>query len=496
MRNNVGFTFDGARHPHLPGLLKARGYATGAAVSSYVLRGETGLAALFDEYEDSLDPRDGKGFADQQRAGGVTLAFAKRWLDAHAAAPFFYLFHIYEPHVPWDPPEPLRSRYSHPYDGEVAAADAVVGDLLDHLRRTGVYDRAIVIVTSDHGEGLGDHGEEQHSILLYREAIQVPLLVKLPGRFRAGERVKAPAQLADIAATVAELVGVEAPATSSGRSLLNLGEDSGAARALYAETLYPRLHLGWSQLRSVVEGRWHYVFGPRPELYDLAKDPRETTDLAAREGGPRERLRAALGRVPAGPLAPSGVDPAVAERLATLGYLGTVRDRGPSSPLPNPREMLPQLRRMTEGFRLATWPRSGGSTRRPGSWRRSCAISRGTRPPGGCPCPVRATARGRVGLPSRGRGVPEPPRRPRPARRAAVRAGTPGRGPGCSRGDGRVQPQPAGPAGRGRDPGGGGGPRGRGPLRSRGPEMRTAPGREAPGPGTPDVRDVRGEAGA
>ena len=354
VRNNVGFAFDGARHPHLPGLLRAGGYATGAAVSSYVLRGETGLAALFDEYEDSLDPRHGTGFADQQRAGSLTLGFAKRWLDAHAGVPFFYLFHIYEPHVPWDPPEPFRGRYPHPYDGEVAAADAVVGDLLEHLRRTGVYDRAIVIVTSDHGEGLGDHGEEQHSILLYREAIQVPLLVKLPGSVRAGESVKEPAQLADIAPTVAELVGVEAPRTSSGRSLLKLGVGRAPPRVLYAETLYPRLHLGWSDLGSVVDGRWHYIFGPRPELYDLAKDPRETVDLAAREPAIGERLRAALEQVPRGPEAPSGVAPDVAERLAALGYVGTVRDRGESGPLPNPREMLPQLQRMAEGFRLAT----------------------------------------------------------------------------------------------------------------------------------------------
>jgi arylsulfatase A-like enzyme/predicted Zn-dependent protease len=353
VRNNVGFAFDGARHPHLPGLLKRRGYATGAAVSSYVLRGETGLAALFDEYEDSVDPRHGTGFADQQRAGRVSLSFARRWVDAQEARPFFYFFHIYEPHVPWDPPEPFRGRYPHPYDGEVAAADAVVGELLDHLRRIGVYDRAIVIVTSDHGEGLGDHGEEQHSILLYREAIQVPLLLKLPGNHRAGQRVNAPAQLADILPTVAELVGVEVPKTTSGRSLLKLGEDGLEPRMLYAETLYPRLHLGWSELHSVVDGRWHYVHGPRPELYDLARDPRETTDLVAREPEPRERLRAALGRVPTGESTPSRVDPAAAERLAALGYVGTVRDRAGSAPLPDPRDMLPQLGRMTEGFRLA-----------------------------------------------------------------------------------------------------------------------------------------------
>ena len=352
VRNNVGFVFDGARHAHLPGLLKARGYATGAAVSSYVLRGETGLAALFDEYEDSVDPRHGTGFADQQRAGVVTLGFAERWIDAHASRPFFYFFHIYEPHVPYEPPEPFRSRYGATYDGEVAAADAVVGGLLDHLRRTGVYDRATVIVTSDHGEGLGDHGEAQHSILLYREALQVPLLLKLPGRRRAGETVRAPVQLADIAATVAELAGTTAPPTLTARSLLRL--DAGSDRALYAETLYPRLHLGWSELRSVVDGRWHYIRGAREELYDLARDRAERNDLAAREPGPREKLRAALERMPTGPSMPQGVDPVVARRLAALGYVGMARDRPPGAVLPDPRDMLPQLARMTEGFRFAS----------------------------------------------------------------------------------------------------------------------------------------------
>jgi arylsulfatase A-like enzyme/Tfp pilus assembly protein PilF len=350
VRGNAGFAFDGAAHPHLPGLLRARGYATSAAVSSFVLRAETGLGALFDAYEDSLDPRGG-GFEDMQRPGAVTAGHAKRWLAAHAGRPLFHLFHLYEPHAPWDPPEPFRARYAHPYDGEVAAADAVVGDLLDELRRLGVYDRAVVIVTSDHGEGLGDHGEEQHSILLYREAIQVPLLVKLPGSARAGDTVRAPVQLSDLMPTVLELVGVGVPASVSGRSVFRA--EGTPARALYAETLYPRLHLGWSDLRSIVDGRWHLVEGPRPELSDLVADPGETRDRAGREPEALARARAALALVPAGPARPAGVDPETAERLAALGYVGTARERPAGVALGDPRAMLPQLERMKDGFRLA-----------------------------------------------------------------------------------------------------------------------------------------------
>ena len=185
VRNNVGFAFDRARTGRSRACWRHRCNATGARGHAYVLRARRGSPAC------STSPRTRStrarhGLHRPAAPGGVTLGFAKRWLDAHAAGPFLYFFHVYEPHVPWDPPEPFRGRYPHPYDGEVAAADAVVGGLLEHLRQIGVYDRAIVIVTSDHGEGLGDHGEEQHSILLYREAIQVPLLLKLPGNLRRG----------------------------------------------------------------------------------------------------------------------------------------------------------------------------------------------------------------------------------------------------------------------------------------------------------------------
>lgn len=352
VRNNVGFVFDGALHPSLPRLLARRDYATGAAVSSYVLRGETGLAAIFDEYEDSLGSRPGGALAEQKRPGSVTVGFAKRWIAAHAGSPFFYFFHIYEPHVPYDPPEPFRSRYKDAYDAEIATADGVVGDLLDHLRRVGAYDRSIIVVTSDHGEGLGDHGEDQHSILLYLEAIRVPLLLKLPGGRLAGRTVEAPAQLVDLLPTMAGLVEMEEPKGLPGRSLLHLEDPGAPLRTVYAETLYPRLQLGWSELRSLIEGQWHYIHGPRPELYDIVADPGEKRDLIAGEVERGGRMRAALERYPSGPLLPGPVDTATAERLAALGYVGTARERALGA-LPNPRDSLPYLERLRRGFRLA-----------------------------------------------------------------------------------------------------------------------------------------------
>jgi arylsulfatase A-like enzyme/Tfp pilus assembly protein PilF len=349
VRNNLGFAFDSGAHPSLPALLRARGYAAGAAVSSYVLRGETGLAKAFDAYDDMIDPRPGAAFAEYQRLGPQTAAAARGWIAGRGGAPFFFFLHLYEPHVPYDPPEPYRSQAAHPYDGEIAAADAVVGDVLDALRASGVYDRAIVVVTSDHGEGLGDHGEDQHSILLYREALQVPLLLKLPGSRRGGDTVKEPVQLADILPTVADLLGIERPARLDGRSLL---ERLPARRALYAETLYPRLQLGWSDLRSMVDGRHHFIDGPRPEMYDYVADPAERTDVLATRAAEGERLRAALRAVPAGDRAPGEVSAEARERLSALGYAGALRAPA-EGPLPNPRDSIAQLGAIRDALRLA-----------------------------------------------------------------------------------------------------------------------------------------------
>jgi choline-sulfatase len=353
VRANAGFTLRPGAGPSLPALLKGRGYATGAAVSSYVLRADTGLASLFDFYEDGIDPSAGGAFGEYQRRGDVTAALAEEWIDTHRGAPFFFFLHLYEPHVPYDPPEPFRSRYPSAYDGEIASADAIVGGFLDHLRAQGLYDRALVIFTSDHGEGLGDHGEEQHSILLYAEALRIPLLVKLPGRGRAGETVDAPAQLADILPTVTGLFGIPAPPDVAAHSLLDLG--GAGERRVYSETLYPRLALGWSELRSLADARWHFIQGVREELYDWTRDPGETRDLAASETAVVARLRTEMERVhPLHVPEPEAVPRDVAERLAALGYVGArAGSAAPIGPRLDPRDGLPVLREFQAAAHLA-----------------------------------------------------------------------------------------------------------------------------------------------
>ncbi len=353
VRNNSGFVFHGEAHTSLPRLLKEQGYATGAAVSTYVLRRETGLGPLFDFYEDSVSVTPGISTVRYQRPGEKTAAFAKEWIAAHAEEPFFFFFHIFEPHYPYEPAARFLAEYGSTYEAEVATADAIVGDLLEHLRSLGIYEKAIVVVTSDHGEGLGDHGEERHSLLLYREAIQIPLLVKLPGSRGGGSRVPAPVQLSDILPTVTSALGLPTPADVSGTSLFAAGARGAIVRTIYGETLYPRLQLGWADLRSVVDDRWHYIHGPRPELYDLVADPGEKNDLVKLERATAARFARELLRFPQGNEKPAPEDEETLKRLAALGYIGGLRDRAGGADLPNPADNIRNLRRIEEAWHLA-----------------------------------------------------------------------------------------------------------------------------------------------
>jgi arylsulfatase A-like enzyme/predicted negative regulator of RcsB-dependent stress response len=350
VRDNLGYHLDSARHATVAQILKAQGYATGAAVSAYVLRAATGVGAGFDFYDDAFDEPIGLNAASAvQRAGGATLDRLLPWLDSVQSRSFLLFLHIYEPHAPLDPPEPFKSRYADRYDGEVAAADAIVGRLLEALRARSLYDRAAVILLSDHGEGLNDHGEEQHGILLYREVLHVPLLLKQPGNAGRGAVVDRPVALVDVLPTIAALARAEPPPTLAGHSLL---EDRSGPRAIYSETYYPRLHLGWSELRSMVDEHWHFIAGPRAELYDVVADPRERNDVSAAQGDARHALRNALYAVPIGPLAPSSIGAAEREKLAALGYLGGGA-ADDAAPRPHPVDRIAVIKDMEAAFRLA-----------------------------------------------------------------------------------------------------------------------------------------------
>lgn len=350
VRDNSGYRFRVEDHPSfLPRQLEGLGYATGAAVSSFVLRGATGLAAGFDFYDDELPVGTATDLTGVERAGEETLRSALDWLGSRDDARFFLFFHIYEPHTPYTAPPPFSTRYNDGYDAEVAYADELVGSLLERLRELGYYDDALIVFMSDHGEGLGDHGYDAHGILLYREALQVPLVIKLPGGSEAGKTVDQPAQLADIPATILDAIGRgDSAPTTAGSSLL---QPPPSDRLVIAETLFPRIHFGWSELASVIAHPYHLIQGPDPELYNLEEDPAELNNLLATERPTYTRLRRALESYNLAYEPPVPEESETQAKLEALGYLS--RAAAPTDgPLLDPKSQLGVLEDLTEAALL------------------------------------------------------------------------------------------------------------------------------------------------
>jgi arylsulfatase A-like enzyme/Flp pilus assembly protein TadD len=343
VRDNLGYRIRPDGRAYLPQLLRDAGYATGGAISAYVLRKETGFSQGFDSFAGDIELRINESLGQSQRPCTETLADARDWLRSAAGSnrPFFFFAHFYEPHTPYEPPEELRTRFRNPYDGEIAAVDRCFGQLETQLRESGKWDEAIVVLFSDHGEGLGEHREAEHGILLYREALQVPLMIKLPGQRRAGQRVATPVGLFDILPTVTGLLGLPTPAGIEGRALF--APPAEAPRPIFSESFYSRLHLGWSELTSVIAGDRHAIFGPDPELYDLTGDPGEKKSLRDDE---RRRFAELLAfeRALARPLnTPLQEDAETVADLAALGYLGGSVAAIGAGPLPDPKSKIHTL---------------------------------------------------------------------------------------------------------------------------------------------------------
>lgn len=346
VRDNVGFRLS-EKIPTLARLFQVAGYATGAAVSSLALRADRGLASGFDVYDD-----DFTSDSPDERPGPETVERLTRWIETVSDRPVLAFLHLYEPHAPYVPPEPYRSRYAaRPYDGEIAAADAAVGQFVEFLKRRKLYDRAILVFLSDHGEGLGDHGEEEHGVFLYREAIRIPLLVKLPGENSAGQVLSRPVGLIDVLPTLTRLTGVSPPPGLPGTDLLVSPPGEPAARRLYGETLYPRLALGWSDLASLTDGHYQYIEAPRPELYDLDADPQERHDLAPAAPAAFRSMRVQLSQL-RHPDAVPQASVAEIQRLGSLGYISVSRGAGSSEALPDPKDKTAALARYKRLFDL------------------------------------------------------------------------------------------------------------------------------------------------
>lgn len=349
VRDNVGFTLPETAQT-LAELLGGNGYATGGAVSTYVLRGDTGISQGFDFWDDAVEAKGPNLTIGRiQRAGPDTIASSLRWIETQSR-PFLFFLHLYEPHTPYEAPEPWKSRYGA-YDAEVAWSDELVGRFLGSLREKGIYDDALIIIFSDHGEGLGDHGEDEHGIFLYREVLHVPLLVKLPKGRRGGATVETPVQLSDIFPTVLAQTGTAGPAGGS-ESLLSFLETESPGRAVYSETYYPRFHFGWNDLHSLIDLHHHFIEAPRSELYDLAADPRETRNVLEEKRrvyfDMQKKIEPLIRRADE----PEPIDSEEAAKLAALGYLGSIVQTDPDEQLPDPKDKIGTFGEMQKAFGL------------------------------------------------------------------------------------------------------------------------------------------------
>ena len=306
--------------------LEAAGYPTGAVIGSVILDESYGLAQGFDEYDDRIaaQVRDTVALSELQRPADEVTAAARRWI-ASQRSPWFLWVHYYDPHLPYAAPAKYQAMFpDRPYDAEVAFTDAQIGALLEGIDRK----RTAVIVTADHGESLGEHGEQDHGLFIYDATMHVPMVIAAPGV--KPRVVREQVRNVDIVPTIAQLAGVAAAGDLDGESLVLLLE-GGSRRDVplsLAESWYPRLHFGWSELRSARVGEWKYIAAPKPELYDLRTDRGETRNVAAERSAVAGRLAADLTRVTArfAPDQPAGAgsqpDAATVQRLQALGYVG------------------------------------------------------------------------------------------------------------------------------------------------------------------------------
>jgi len=366
VRNNSTFRLDDD-FPTLAERMREQGLATAAFVGAVVLDRQYGLAQGFDYYDDRMAPRRAAGeFGFAERTADRVVDSSIAWLTS-APDRFFLWVHLYDPHAGYKPPARyLAQRPYHPYAGEIAFADAELGRLVDFVRARWDERHTLFVVTSDHGESLGEHGEMTHSLTLYDATQRVPLILSGPG-LSQGEVERAPARLTDVAPTILALVQAPPFRDADGHDLLANPSETRSERSLaYVETLAPQLDLGWSQLLGIRSARFKYIRAPRPELYDLVDDPKETRNLAhvrrdvvaELERVLEERLADAL------PVEPSlSPDAARRAQLARLGYL-TGDAAVPAARLgevggTDPKDGLPQVLALNVALSLISAGRPG-----------------------------------------------------------------------------------------------------------------------------------------
>ena len=321
VRANTGYKL--LAHETLAQVFKNAGYRTAGVVSSMVLRKETGIAQGFDFLDDLLQGNNKEQtHSYAQRDGKESLEIAKTWLNKNKENAFFLWLHLYEPHMPYSAPEPFASQTDSPYLAEILYVDFLIGKLVDYLKTNGLYDKAIIIFASDHGEGLNDHGEWEHGLTLYREAVQVPLIFKLPNGSRSATEIETPVALSDLFPTLTQLTGISTDSLSLDGSNV-FSSKFPSKRTIYTETIFPELHFGWHKQQSIIYEGFHYIQGGESRIFNLNNDFNEKINLTATQTIPSPVLKA-FQPFEASNFSTSEISPEEKELLESLGYSGTL----------------------------------------------------------------------------------------------------------------------------------------------------------------------------
>jgi len=341
-------------------VLKNAGYRTSAFVSSFVLDRRFGLSRGFDVYDGPVDLHNKitAGPLERKRPGAQVAEAAKRWVESNASAPFFLFLHLYDLHLPYDLPQDPSLRHGETgYAAELAYVDRVLGDFLVFLDRRGLLRKALVVFTSDHGEGLGEHGESTHGYFIYQSTLHVPLIIHWPAGSRRvpQDRVDEAASLLDVAPTILDAIGLPRPREMRGRSLMA----AGSGEEVYSESSYARNHFGCAVLRSLRAGRYKYIDAPKPELYDLSSDPNELRNTyeqqRAKAAALGERIAAVRASAPATRSGkPPQLTPETISALRSLGYLSGSTSSSRIEPRVDPKDRIGDFERYVGALALAS----------------------------------------------------------------------------------------------------------------------------------------------
>ena len=331
------------------------GYATGAVVSSFVLDRSWGLARGFDHYDDKFNAQSllEKNPELVERRARPSVDAAVEWLAQHRARPFFFWLHLYDPHSPYSPPEPFLSQYRrHPYDGEIAYADGQLARLIKWLQSAGLYPRTSIVLLSDHGESLGEHGEQEHGFFIYNSTVRVPLIIKPAAQSRHNLRpISTPVESIAVAPTILQMAGISDPIQQQFDSTgLFAGESSRLPSTAYSETFYPFSSFGWSPLHGLEASQFHYIEAPRSELYSPQDDPAEAHNLMASQNAVasvlHNQLQQRWQKYESAPATVQSLDGSATAKLRALGYFAyhaPVSQATLQHPLADPKDRLDEF---------------------------------------------------------------------------------------------------------------------------------------------------------